>query len=186
MNFDPLNCFLKIQDYVGILTPKTEIHLGVCGLNPSQSLALQECKCDFHVALLTRTFPCPYIGCKPKTRVVTNHMVIHQGLYHKRAKSPNKNLVGVLHPTFLLNKREKINVGGVVGRIERTIISIFFRQLPPTPILANLAPIIRRMGHDADHCFMLHSELWLGEPQTGNARKSPGFGKGPIKGRPPS
>jgi hypothetical protein len=37
-----------------------------------------------------------------------------QGLYHKRAKGPNRNLVGVPHLT-LLNKRERISVGSVVG-----------------------------------------------------------------------
>jgi hypothetical protein len=53
------------------LTPKVGVHLGVCGLIPSQSLALQECKCDSHVALSSRTFASPCLGREPKARVVT-------------------------------------------------------------------------------------------------------------------
>jgi hypothetical protein len=40
MNFDPWNRFLKNQDFIGPPTPKMRIHLGVCGLIPSHSLAL--------------------------------------------------------------------------------------------------------------------------------------------------
>ncbi len=40
-------------------------------------------------------------------------MVIHQRLYHEKARDPNKNLVGVPHFT-LLNRGERISVGGVV------------------------------------------------------------------------
>jgi hypothetical protein len=41
MSFDPWNTFLKIWNYLGILTPKMEVHLEVCGSIPSHS---QECK----------------------------------------------------------------------------------------------------------------------------------------------
>jgi hypothetical protein len=53
-------------------------------------------------------------------------MVNHQGLYHKKAKGLNNNPAGVLCPT-LLNKGERINVGGVVGNIEKRIVLIFFK-----------------------------------------------------------
>jgi hypothetical protein len=50
MNLDPWNTSLKIQDSIGIPTPKVRIHLGTCGFIPSHS---QECKCDSWVALST-------------------------------------------------------------------------------------------------------------------------------------
>lgn len=68
-----------------------------------------------------------------------------QGLYHKKAKGPNRNPVGVPHPT-LLNKREIISVGGVVGRTKKRIVLILLRQPPLNPILANLVPITRYMA----------------------------------------
>jgi hypothetical protein len=40
MNFDPSNCFLKIREFIRTLTPKVEVHLGVCGPIPSHSIAL--------------------------------------------------------------------------------------------------------------------------------------------------
>jgi hypothetical protein len=72
-------------------------------------------------------------------------MVIHQGLYHKRAKGPNGNPTGVPCPT-LLNWGEKISVKGVVGRIVRIIILIFLKQPPLAPISANLVPIVKHMA----------------------------------------
>jgi hypothetical protein len=53
--------------------------------------------------------------------------------------------VVVFLPT-LLNKGERISVGGVVGHIEKRIVLIFFKQAPPTPIPTNLAPIARHMA----------------------------------------
>jgi len=66
-------------------------------------------------------------------------------LHHKKAKGPNKNLVGVFCPT-LLNMGEKISVGGEVGYINKRIVLILLRQPSPTPIPANLAPITRRLA----------------------------------------
>ncbi len=40
MNFDLSNYSLKIQKSIRILTPKVGVHLGMCGLIPSHSLAL--------------------------------------------------------------------------------------------------------------------------------------------------
>jgi hypothetical protein len=59
MNFGSWNCFIKIQDFVGILTPKVGVHLGMCGFIPSHSFTFQECKFNSWVALLVCTFPCP-------------------------------------------------------------------------------------------------------------------------------
>jgi hypothetical protein len=53
-------------------------------------------------------------------------MVRHQKIHHKKTRGPNKNLVGVPHPT-LLNMGEKINVGNVVGHIERRVVLIIFK-----------------------------------------------------------
>jgi hypothetical protein len=43
MSFDPWNIYLKIQNSIGIPTPKVGVHLGMCGFIPSHS---RECKCD--------------------------------------------------------------------------------------------------------------------------------------------
>ncbi len=67
INFDPWNAFLKIQDSIGIPTPKVEVNLGVCGFIHSH---FRECKCDSRVALSARTFPCLCFGCEPKAGVV--------------------------------------------------------------------------------------------------------------------
>jgi hypothetical protein len=40
ISFDSSNCFLNIQYSIGTLTPKVEVHLGVCGLIPSHFFAL--------------------------------------------------------------------------------------------------------------------------------------------------
>jgi hypothetical protein len=40
---------------------------------------------------------------------------------------------------------EKINVGGVVGCIERMIILIFLKQPPPPTISTKLVPIVKHM-----------------------------------------
>jgi hypothetical protein len=40
MDFDPWNCFLKIQKFIGTLTPKVRAHLGVWGFIPSHSPTL--------------------------------------------------------------------------------------------------------------------------------------------------
>jgi hypothetical protein len=72
-------------------------------------------------------------------------MVRHQKLHHKKARSPNRNLVGVPCPT-LLNMGERISVGRVVGHIRRRIVLILFKQPPPTPILSNLVPIARHIA----------------------------------------
>jgi hypothetical protein len=53
-------------------------------------------------------------------------MVRHQGLHHKKARGPNRNLMGVPHPT-LLNMGERISVGGVVSRIEKRIVLILLK-----------------------------------------------------------
>ncbi len=45
----------------------------------------------------------------------------------------------------LLNMMEKINVGGVVGCIERMIILIFLKQPPPPTISTKLVPIVKHM-----------------------------------------
>ncbi len=45
----------------------------------------------------------------------------------------------------LLNMMEKINVGGVVGCIERMIILIFLKQPPPPTISTKFAPIVKHM-----------------------------------------
>jgi len=74
MSFDPWNHSLKIQDSIGIPTPKG-VHLGMCGFIPSHTPShSQECKCESHVALLARTFPCLCFGRKPKVRVVTKRL----------------------------------------------------------------------------------------------------------------
>jgi len=40
MSFDPYNCFLKIQESIGILTPNVGAHLGVWGFIPLHFLTL--------------------------------------------------------------------------------------------------------------------------------------------------
>lgn len=47
-------------------------------------------------------------------------------MHHKKAKGPNRNLVGVSCPT-LLNMGEKISVGGEVGYINKRIVLILLR-----------------------------------------------------------
>jgi len=69
MSFDLWNTFLKIQDSIRISTLKVRAHLGVCRFIPSH---FQECKWDFRIALLARTFPCLCFGYKPKVGVVTS------------------------------------------------------------------------------------------------------------------
>jgi hypothetical protein len=51
----------------------------------------------------------------------------------------------VFHLT-LLNRGERISVGGVVGYIRRRIVLIFLKQPPPTPIPTNFASIARCMA----------------------------------------
>jgi len=63
----------------------------------------------------------------------------------KRARGPNRNLMEVPIST-LLNKGERINVGGVVGHIERRIVLNLHKQPLTTLIPANLILVIRRMG----------------------------------------
>jgi len=72
-------------------------------------------------------------------------MVRHQGLHHKKARGPHRNLMGVPHPR-LLNMGERISVGGVVSRIEKRIVLILLKRPPPTPIPTNLVPIARCMA----------------------------------------
>jgi hypothetical protein len=50
------------------------IHLGMCGFIPSHSFVFHECKCDFNVAFLARTFPCLCFGYELKAKVVTCHL----------------------------------------------------------------------------------------------------------------
>jgi hypothetical protein len=66
-------------------------------------------------------------------------------LHHKKVRDPNRNPMGVLHPT-LLNMGERISVGGVVGHIRKKIVPILFKQPPPTLIPTNLVPIARCMA----------------------------------------
>ncbi len=70
MCFDPWNTSLKIQDSIGIPTPKVDLGVQsrVCRFIPSH---FRECKCDSQIALSTRTFPCLCISHKPKAKVVT-------------------------------------------------------------------------------------------------------------------
>jgi hypothetical protein len=53
-------------------------------------------------------------------------MIRHQGLHHKKTRGPNKNPMGVPHPT-LLNMGERISVRSVVGHIRRRIVPILFK-----------------------------------------------------------
>jgi hypothetical protein len=46
----------------------------------------------------------------------------------------------------VLKRGERINVGGVVGHIERRIVLIVLKRPPPTLIPANLVPIARHMA----------------------------------------
>ncbi len=71
ISFDPSYCFLKIQKFIGILTPKAGVHLECVGSFLHILLHSRECECDSWVALLTHTFPCPCLGCELKARVVT-------------------------------------------------------------------------------------------------------------------
>jgi len=76
----------------------------------------------------------------------------------------------------LLNKGERINVGGVVGHIERKDC---FN--PPQATTYNPNPNqpcshYKVYGHDVNHCFMFHPNLQQGQSQMGNAMK---FWQGP-------
>jgi len=53
-------------------------------------------------------------------------MVRHQGLHHKMARGPNKNLVVVFCPSWQ-NRGERTSVGNVVDHIRRRIALIFLR-----------------------------------------------------------
>jgi hypothetical protein len=76
MNFGPSNYFLKIQKSIETQTPKVKAQLGECvGSFPYSFLHSSKCECDFQVALLARTFPCPCFGHKPKVRVMTKVII---------------------------------------------------------------------------------------------------------------
>ncbi len=71
MGFDPCNCSLKIQEFIGTPTPKVGAHLGVWGFIPSQCDALLAFTLGPHLRK-----PSPWLraqgqGCKPKARVAT-------------------------------------------------------------------------------------------------------------------
>ncbi len=108
-------------------------------------------------------------------------MVSQPRLHHKNARGLNKNPMMICHH-ILQNRRERINVEDVVGLIGRRITLILFKPLPPTLNHSQICFNCKVYGHDANHCFTLHLELWQGWSQAGNARKSQGSNKG-YKGK---
>ncbi len=84
MGYDPCNCFLKIRESIGTLTPKVGTHLGVWRFIPSHSPTFphshtpKSMKCDSRVSFLAYTFTSPCFGCEPKARVATYSFEIVQ------------------------------------------------------------------------------------------------------------
>jgi hypothetical protein len=80
MGFDPCNRSMKIWESIRTPTPKVGVHLGVWRFNSPTLPYFQppgSMKCDFRASLLARTFVSPYLGRKPKARVVTHFFRLH-------------------------------------------------------------------------------------------------------------
>jgi len=74
MNFDPFNCFLKIQKSIRTPTPKVGTHLGVCGFIPSHSPTLGSMNYDSEASLLACAFVSPCISHEPKAKIVISYI----------------------------------------------------------------------------------------------------------------
>jgi hypothetical protein len=101
MSFDAWNCFLKIQDSVRTPTPKVGVHLGVCGLIPSHSLTLWECKYDYWITFLAHTFPCLYFDREPKAKVMTHIICIWNVFFNSPLNLVMKNIKRNLKDYFI-------------------------------------------------------------------------------------
>jgi hypothetical protein len=63
------------------------------------------------------------------------------------------------------------NVGDVMGLVKKKIALIHFNSPFPTLTLTNHVPILKFMG-TCGHHFTLHLELWQGQSQNANVKKT--------------
>jgi hypothetical protein len=80
MSFDPCDCPLKIQESIGSPIPKMRVHFRVWRFIPHTCLHSWEHEMWFLGSILARTFANPYLGCKPKARVVTTRAIVKKNL----------------------------------------------------------------------------------------------------------
>jgi hypothetical protein len=66
MSFNPSNYSLNIRDFIGILTPKVGMHLGVCGLIPSLSCTPANLDVTFGLHFLPEFFHALVLVMSPR------------------------------------------------------------------------------------------------------------------------
>jgi len=102
---------------------------------------------------------------------------------HKRPRGLSKNLE-VVPCHILCNKRERRNVGDVVGLITRGIVLIHLGLPPTIPTLANLMFITRFMvmtSTIALHCILNFDKFSLRQVMWGNPKNLARSRKGKVK-----